>query len=121
MIPLYTEMANLLGENDARQIIQRLGGNRFYVPFPKNLTRNHKLSQKLGFHRAKRFCKAFAGDILDIPKAPGIRASQLVAVLDRAGYDSAEIAWLAGMDRKHICQILAMPQRKFSSDFSPKI
>ena len=108
----YTEMVEMLGQDDARAVVHRLSGKRIYVPYPRTLTRNHKLAKALGFNRATRFCVAFAGDTICIPSLATIRRAELVACLNRLGMATDEIAWFADASQRHVQRILAKPLPK---------
>ncbi len=112
MLTLYSEMVEMLGAEDARAVIHRLGGKRVYVPYSRTLNRNHKLVKELGLHRAKRFCDAYAGETLSIPVLAKIRRAELIAFLDCGGKTVDEIAWLAGVTKRHVRQVLGMPLPK---------
>ncbi len=113
MLSLYSEMVEMLGQDDARAVVHRLGGKRIYVPASKNMTRNHKLAKALGYHRACRFADAFEGDKLDIPLLATIRRAELIAFLDRDGNISVdEMAWLTGTSSRHVRRILSHPLPK---------
>ncbi len=112
MLTLYSEMVDMLGVDDARAVIHRLGGKRIYVPYPRTLNRNHKLVKELGLVRANRFCILYAGETLSIPVLAKIRRAELIAFLDRGGIPIDEIAWLVGITPRHVRRILSHPLPK---------
>ncbi len=105
-------MVEMLGKKDARQIIQRLGGKRIYVPFSDYLTSHHKLSKALGYRLAKRFCQCYAGDKIIIPTGAKIRRAEVISVLHQAGLASHEISWYTGCTSRRVQQILSKPLPK---------
>ncbi len=108
----YMEMVEMLGQDDARAVVHRLSGKRIYVPYPRTLTRNHKLAKALGFNRATRFCVAFAGNTICIPILAAIRRAELIAFLDEGGIPADEMAWLSGVTPRRVRQILSRPLPK---------
>lgn len=65
--PKLLEIAEYCGEKTAMDLLQNYGGGHLCVP--QQVDAMHQLSQVLGVVAATAFCRNFAGETIQIPKA----------------------------------------------------
>jgi len=96
------QIADYCGEAVMWAIWSEYGGGHLSVPV--QATPAHSLSQLLGFAAACRFCQAFGGELLTIPKA---EAAKRAVRNERIRQDRRE-----GLDNFSLCRKYGLTERQ---------
>ena len=106
----FSELCETLGEENAKQLVYKIGGAKLYVP--RVIDKHHRLSKLLGNNLARLLCANFHSQELRVPKMTEIRTPRLVTLLYQMGIPIDEISWLANIKKRHVLRILDKPERR---------
>lgn len=107
--PKLREIAEYCGTDTALLLLEHAGGGYVRAPEPENLHALHPLVEWLGVERAQAFCQAYAGEIIQIPKASAaLRTIRNRRIHEerRAGVSLFALARKYGLTQRQIISIL---------------
>ena len=84
----YENIAMIVGIEAAQIIVSEFGGTELYIPHVDNLKNDHKLIGSLGIDTAKRLCRYWHGQVLNVPlnkKAEIVKRNQQIIALAKSG------------------------------------
>lgn len=84
----YENIAMIIGEEAAQSLVSSYGGTELYIPHIDRLPSTHKLVTLLGDEIAKRLCRYWHGQVLNIPlnkKAVTAKRNADIVALAKAG------------------------------------
>jgi hypothetical protein len=107
--PKLREIAEYCGIETAMLLLEHAGGRYVSVPLPEHLHALHQLVEWLGVERASVFCRQYAGELIQVPKA----AAAIRAIRDRkiredrrAGASMSNLARRYGLTHRQITNIV---------------
>jgi hypothetical protein len=107
--PKLREIADYCGIETALLLLEHAGGRYVSVPYPEHLHALHQLVEWLGVERASVFCRQYAGELIQVPKA----AAALRAIRDqkiredrRGGASMSNLARRYGLTHRQITNIV---------------
>jgi len=109
------EIAEYCGNDTAMLLLEHAGGGTILVIKPENLDSMHNLVIWLGVERAQKFCDAFAGEIIKVPRAAAALRTlrnQKIREERRAGATLFTLARRYGMTDRQISAILGNEETK---------
>ena len=103
---LFGEISHLVGEVAARQLVERFGGRRVYVP--RRPERGDHMVRTVGLTAALQLADRFGGERLFIPSdvLRGTRRAQVLA-LRRHGLSISAIAHRVRVTERYVYKVLA--------------
>jgi hypothetical protein len=107
--PKLREIAEYCGADTALLLLEHAGGGHVRVPNPEHLHGLHQLVEWLGVERATEFCRNFAGDIIQVPRAAAaIRAvrNRKIRAERQAGASLFHLARYYGLTERQILTIV---------------
>lgn len=84
----YENIAMIVGIEAAQIIVSEFGGTELYIPHVDNLKANHKLVELLGIDTARRLCRYWHGQVLNVPlnkKAVIAKRNEQIIALAKQG------------------------------------
>jgi hypothetical protein len=103
------EIAEYCGIETALLLLEHAGGRYVSVPYPEHLHALHQLVEWLGVERASGFCRQYAGELIQVPKAAAaIRAirDQQIREDRRSGASLGSLARRYGLTQRQITTIV---------------
>ena len=100
------QIAEYCGETTMWVIWSAYGGGHLSVP--ERVAPEHGLSQLLGYANASRFCQAFGGEIMNIPKADAAKRSvrnKQIRQYRRDGWSNFNLCRRYGLTERQIIAI----------------
>ena len=110
--PKLREITEFCGIDTAMLLLEHAGGGHIAVPEPEHLHALHQLVEWLGVERAQVFCRAFSGDIIQVPKAAAaIRAlrNRQIQAERLAGASLFSLARRYGLTERQVLTITGRP------------
>jgi hypothetical protein len=107
--PKLREITEYCGAETALLLLEHAGGRYVSVPYPEHLHALHQLVEWLGVERAGVFCRQYAGELIQVPKAAAaIRAIRDQKIRDdrRAGASLGSLARRYGLTQRQITTIV---------------
>jgi bacterioferritin-associated ferredoxin len=107
--PKLREIAEYCGIETALLLLEHAGGRYVSVPYPEHLHALHQLVEWLGVERASGFCRQYAGELIQVPKAAAaIRAirDQQIREDRRSGASLGSLARRYGLTQRQITTIV---------------
>lgn len=108
--PKLLEIAEYCGDKTAMALLENYGGGHLCVPQQVDIL--HRLSEILGMAAANAFCQAFAGEIIQVPKAAkAIRALRNAEIrrLRNEGEPLFNVARKVGLTERQVLTICNGP------------
>jgi hypothetical protein len=107
--PKLREIAEYCGAETALLLLEHAGGRYVSVPYPEHLHGLHQLVEWLGVERATVFCRKYAGELIQMPKAAAaIRSIRDQKIRDdrQAGASLGSLARRYGLTQRQITTIV---------------
>ena len=103
---VVSELIDVIGMRATLNLLDRLGGDSFYVP----KLRTTRMLEKNGLveNECKRFVESFGGSVLDLPKLESIRRrirDQKIILATMQGASRADLVQQYGLSRRQIGNI----------------
>ncbi len=103
-LPAWTQVVQLVGEEQAAVLSALYGGGNMYVP--KMVGRHHPLSETLGYEDAVKLTAVVGGLNIPVPIAMGKRA-RILQLRAAGGLSTADVARKVGCSRRTVFYVYA--------------
>jgi Mor family transcriptional regulator len=100
---VFDELAETIGQEDARRLLQALGGLKYYVP--KSITADHEIAQAIGLAAAAKLAETFGGTSISLPVF-GSRRKKVWEMERKGGIRRRDMALKTGYSERHIYRLL---------------
>ena len=111
---IYSEIAEVIGEDATAKLFQHQGGGRLYVPH--TLGPDHYLNYLIGAGPAKELSRVFAGESVDLPNKTSYRVQrdQLIGEEYARGLSAEDIRRKYGLALRTVRYIIRRQGKKRS-------
>lgn len=94
LYPVFAQIRELLGDDDAEELARLCGGERIALPRPSRLSADHPLSKRIGHDLARRIVDAVSPEGTGVPRfsVPKFADIRIQRLLEEDGLTCREVA-----------------------------